>query len=213
MNSFAFFVSVALALTFSACGPSYGVRVPPDMLGSLTYENRVDLLEPENEVALAVDKLDEAENDVERTRQSLRRAKSRAQGAHEEEGQAKDDPSREVASLAIAEAESRIEYLRAKQEVNLRERRAEELNVRCALAHFEESRLQVLRKYKIKGSERLRPDDFTRQSKECQAELARLRDEVGETLKAAQAAEQTWTTHKTAVAKRTFDARASPYVE
>jgi hypothetical protein len=195
------------------CGAHYGMRVPKDMLGSLTYENRVELLEPENEVAVAVDRLDEAENDVERTRQALRRAKSRAHAAEDEEGQAKDKASREVAQLAIAEAESRIDYLRAFQQVKLAEQDVQQLGVQCAVAHFEEARLQVLRKYKVKGSEGLKPDEFARQSKACERDLTGLREEVARREKEADRVEQVWNTHRAALAKRTFDARASPYVE
>ncbi len=56
-------------------------------------------------------------------------------------------------------------------------------------------------------------EDFDEQVKECDAEVLELRAELKEVSTAAAAAKEAWEKQKTALAKKTFDARASPYVE
>jgi hypothetical protein len=197
----------------SACGSKYGLVVPQDMLSRLPYETRVELLESENELAVSLDKLDEAKNEILRTRDSLRRAKSRKSAAEDEESRAKDAQGKEVARLAIAEAEARVEYLRAKQSVNLGQEELEELAVRCAYARFDQSRLQILRKNKVAGSEKLNPEDFAKQADACQKELAGRQKEMQGDVKRAETTLASWETAKGQLAKKTFDARSSPYVE
>ena len=52
----------------AACGPRYGMRVPDDMVKKLPYETRIELLEAENDLALAIDKLDQASSEILRAR-------------------------------------------------------------------------------------------------------------------------------------------------
>ena len=97
----------------AACGGHYNTKVPDDMVRQLPYENKIDLLEAENDLFIAYDKVDETENEVTRTRDQIRRAK-RAEGiASDEVGQAKDPATREIAQLTVDEVRARIEYLRA----------------------------------------------------------------------------------------------------
>lgn len=204
----------ALALLFGAgCGPKYALGVPKKLVEKLPYESRIELLESENDLAVAVDRLDEAHNEVLRTRDALRRSKSRKDAAYDERGAAKDELSREVARLAIDEAEARVEYLRARQEANVKIEEIEELSLRCAYARFEVARLGVARKAKIEGSEKLKPEDFDKQVKACEAEVAELKKALAERTKKSDGFKATWETKKSELAKKTFDARASPYVE
>ena len=63
----------------AACGPRYGMRVPDSMEKKLPYEARIELLEAENDLALSIDKVDEADNEIGRARDNIRRARSRQQ--------------------------------------------------------------------------------------------------------------------------------------
>jgi len=203
----------ALVAAAWGCGPRYNLGVPREVVTKLPYESRIDLLEAENALAVAVDRVDEAQNEVLRTRESLRRSRTRLDTAHRENGRAKDAVSQEVARLAIEEAESRIEYLRRRQELNVQNKEIEELAFRCQYARFESSRLQVAQKAKVEGSEKLKPEDFDRQIKECDAEVVARRKQTEERAKRAEEAKGAWETKRVAFAKKTFDARASPYVE
>ena len=67
--------------------------------------------------------------------------------------------------LARDEAQARVEYLRARQDVNVRNRELDELNRTCAVTRYQLARLTAVRKVKVPGSERYDPKDFERQVK------------------------------------------------
>ena len=208
-------LTLALALTMAALGASgCGLRrVPGNVLEKLPYEAKIELLEAENDLAVAVDRLDEARNEVTRTRDRIRRAKDRRSAASDEVGDAKDAASRTVAELAVVEAEKRVDWLRAQQRVNTREEDLADRNKTCALARYEQARLAAARKAKLEGSERLDPADFEAQVKDCEARYAEDKDKVKAAAAEAEAARVIWDQARAALAKKTFDARASPFVE
>jgi chromosome segregation ATPase len=195
------------------CGPAYGRRVPDALVQKLPYEMRIELLEAENNLGVALDRVDEAQNEVMRCRDNIRRAKERRSAAKDEVGKASDDISRQVADLAVTEAEARYDFLRAKQKVNVANTDVEALALRCAFAEYEAARLAAARKAKVEGSEKLAPEDFDKQVKDCKEEVGQMRQEMKEREQTAAKAKDEWDQSKTALAKKTFDARASPYVE
>ncbi|WP_257453054.1 hypothetical protein [Archangium lipolyticum] len=202
-----------LLLLAAACGPRYGMRVPDQLVSKLPYESRIELLESENDLALAIDTVDEASNEVLRARDAIRRAKARESAAEEEEDRAPDAASREVAKLAIEEARARVAYLRAKQRLNVGLRDVEQLSLRCAFARYELARLQSTRKAKVEGSEKLDVKKYEGQVSKCEAEVKEERGELAEDIAQEKTAREAWEVKKAALAKKTFDARASPYVE
>jgi hypothetical protein len=195
-----------------ACGCGLR-RVPGDVLEKLPYEAKIELLEAENDLALAVDRLDEARNEVARARDGLRRAKDRQKAADDEVDNAQDATSKDVALLAVVEAEKRVDWLRAQQKVNVREEELSDKNLRCAYARYEQSRLAAARKAKLEGSESLSVEQFDAQVKDCEASYAELKGQLKETSTEAQAVRAEWEKARAALARKTFDARASPYVE
>jgi hypothetical protein len=213
MRKWAFGVGALVALGLLGCGPRYGKRVPSEMVTKLPYETRIELLEAENLLAVAVDKVDEAENELVRTRAAIRRAKKQHDAADDELDDAKDARSREVAQLALAETEARIEYLRARQELNDQEQDLAELSLRCAHARFEVARLQAAKKAKVEDAQEIDPKDFDEQVKSCDAEVKSERAEEKPAQDRVEAVQATWEKSKEALAQKTFAARASPYVE
>lgn len=201
---------IALGALASGCGIR---RVPLNVLEQLPYEARIELLEAENDLALAVDRLDEAKAEVQRTVDQIRRGKDRYSDARSEVGDAADAPSKEVAELAVIEADKRVEWLRAKQRVNVREEDLAAQGFTCAEARYEVARLTAARKAKLEGSERLEPADFDEQLKRCEADFAELKAKSKESNKEAETMRADWDTARAALAKKTFDARASPFVE
>ncbi|MCE9669390.1 hypothetical protein LY474_16390 [Myxococcus stipitatus] len=207
------FVLFMLFSLLAGCGPRYGMKVPGSLEKKLPFEVRIELLEAENELALAVDKVDESHNEIDRARDNIRRARSRLDAAEDEVDRATDEVSRDVAKLAIAEAEARVDYLRARQRLSVGLRDVAELSLRCAFAKFELARLTAARKAKVEGSEKLDPKDFEEQVNECEAEVKEERADLAEDEKEEKAAREAWEAKKSALARKTFDARASPYVE
>jgi chromosome segregation ATPase len=200
---------VCLGLS-SACGLR---RVPGNVLERLPYEAKIELLESENDLALAVDRLDEASNEVQRARVLLRRGKDRLDAAKAEVSNAQDELSKEVARLAVTEADMRVDWLRAKQRVNMREEGLAEHALECAHARYEQGKLASARKAKLEGIEKLDPEAFDAQVKRCDERHAELKERLKASDAEAEAVRAQWDEAKAALAKKTFDARASPYVE
>lgn len=199
-----------MALGAASCGL---VRVPFQVLEQLPYEAKIELLEAENELAVAVDRLDEVRSEINRTELHIRRAKEKRSAAQSEIGAAPDANSKEVAHLALTEADKRVDMLRARQSLRDREATLEEHNLKCAEARYERARLAAARKAKLKGSETLDPARFEAQVSDCEAEAAKLKEKLAATASEADAIRTQWEQARTALAKKTFDARASPYVE
>ncbi|MFL5318768.1 MAG: hypothetical protein ACJ790_03870 [Myxococcaceae bacterium] len=207
------FIGAVTLLLLAGCGPKYGMKVPGSMLDKLPYESRIELLEAENDLAVAIDHRDEAENEVLRTRDALRRAKDRLSAAEDEASDADDKVAKEVAELAVQEANARVDFLRAQQVVNVKKLDIEDISLRCAHARFEMARLGLARKAKVEGSESLDPKAFEEQAKSCDSEVGEMKTALKEQTTAAEQARDSWDKQKAALAKKTFDARASPYVE
>lgn len=206
-------VAVASALCLG-CAPRYSnKKVPGELVAKLPYEVRIELLEAENELGVAVDQRDEAESEVLRTRNAIRRARDRKAAAEREVGEAHDQVSKEVARLAVDEAGARIEYLRARQEANLAVQERDDLALQCAWAKYELAKLNAARKAKVDGAEKQPLKEFEEQPRQCQAEVVNKQLRVTQEIQQAEAAKATWDAKKSALAKKTFDARASPYVE
>jgi hypothetical protein len=202
-----------MVLGVLGCGSKYGRTVPDDMVGKLSYENKIDLVEAENDLFVAYDKVDESENEVLRTRDLIRRAKKSEGLASDEIGQARDPTSKEVAQLAREEAQARVDYLRARQDLNVRNRELEEQNRQCAVARYQLARLTAVRKVKVPGSERYDPKEFEHQVKLCEAELADRKKRSKPDQDRLEKARAEWEKKRDVLARKTFDARASPFVE
>ena len=186
-------------LLLAGCGGKYGRTVPDDMVNKLTYEDKVDLVEAENEIL--------------RTRDQIRRAKKSVSLAGDEIGQAKDPGTKDLAVLSRDEAAARVDYLRAKQDWNVRNRELDELNRTCAVTRYQQARLTAVRKVKVPGSERYDPKDFERQVKTCEADLADRRKAAKPERERMEKARAEWEKKRDVVARKSFDARASPFVE
>lgn len=202
--------ALAGALLLAGCGLRH---VPNDVLARLPYEAKIELLESENDLAVAVDRKDEASAAVARTAEQIRRAKDRASAARSEVNQAGDAVSKEIAELAVIEANARVAWLRAQQTSNVKEEELAEKNVTCAYARYEVARLGIARKAKLEGSEKLDPDKFDQQLKDCEAKYAELKEKLKLSDEETRTVRDDWDKARAALAKKTFDARASPYVE
>ena len=201
---------VLCAALATGCGVR---RVPDSVIDKLPYEARIELLEAENDLALAVDRLDEAHNEVVRTRELIHRAKDRLKAANGEVSNAADTLSIDVAQLAVIEGEARVDYLKARQKVNVKEEDLAKIFLTCSYTRFEQSRLTAARKAKLEGSEALDPVDFENDVKLCDGKYASEKELMKEQEGEASTLRASWDSSKEKLAKKTFDARASPYVE
>jgi chromosome segregation ATPase len=201
---------LCVGLVLCGCGIK---KVPGNVLDKLPYEAKIELLEAENDLALAVDRLDEARSEVARARDQIRRAKDRYSAARSEVGAAQDQVSREVAELAVTESDKRVEWLRAHQKLNVKDEDLADQNMTCAFARYEQARLAAARKAKLEGSEKLEVATFEKQVKDCEAKYAEMKEAAKKVAAEAETFRTDWDQARAALAKKTFDARASPYVE
>jgi len=95
----------------------------------------------------------------------------------------------------------------------VREQDLSEKNLTCAMARYEQARLTAARKAKLEGSEAIDPASFEQQVKDCEARYAELKDAAKATATEAEVVRAAWDKTRTSLAKKTFDARASPFVE
>jgi hypothetical protein len=106
-----------------------------------------------------------------------------------------------------------VEWLRARQKLNVLEEELSEQNLVCAQARYELARLTAARKAKLEGSEAIDPVRFDEQLKGCEAKYAEMKEEAKTKGTEAETVRADWEQAKASLAKKTFDARASPYVE
>jgi hypothetical protein len=150
-------------LLLAGCSGKYGRTVPDDMVNKLTYEDKVDLVEAENDLFRRLrPRRRRGERDPPHPRSDSPGEEVRI-ARRGEIGQAKDPNTKELAVLSRDEAQARVEYLRARQDWNVRNRELDELNRTCAVTRYQLARLTAVRKVKVPGSERYDPKDFDRQ--------------------------------------------------
>jgi hypothetical protein len=197
-------------VVLSACGIK---RIPNEVFEALPYEAKIELLEAENDLALAVDQLEDTQAEITRTTEKVRRTKDRLNAAEKEVRNAEGAAGKEVATLAVSEAEARLEFIRGTQDANEREEDTATLGLKCAEARYELARLMSARKAKLEGSERYEQAVFEAQVKSCEADLVALKEKHKEGTAKLTELKSSWEKSKLALAKKTFDARASSYVE
>ena len=95
----------------------------------------------------------------------------------------------------------------------MRNRELDELNRTCAITRYQLARLTAVRKVKVPGSERYDPKDYERQSRQCEGELADRRKAAKPERERMEKARAEWEKKRDVVARKSFDARASPFVE
>ena len=118
-----------------------------------------------------------------------------------------------MAILAREEAQARVDYLRAKQDLNVRNRALDELNRTCAIARYQLARLTAVRKVKVPGQRAVRPEGLRAAGEACEAELAEKKKASKPEQERMEKARAEWEKKRDVLARKTFDARASPFVE
>ena len=196
------------AAASSACPATCSTKLP--------YEAKIELLEAENDLALAVDRLDEAHNEIGRTRDQIRRAKDRRSAAEREVGSGEDAALAKTSpSWPSTKPSERVEWLRA-QPAGQRARKRISPSRTCTAPRrrFELARLTAARKAKLEGSRAARPEaSSSNRSRTARRRTQALKEKLKESNAEAAQLRADWDQARAALAKKTFDARASPFVE
>ena len=202
------------ALVLGGCGIK---RVPPEVISRLPLENKIELLEAENDFYIAIDRHDEATDRALHTRDELRQARDRI-------GEAKDARSRiksesndsrqyEVADLAVEEAYEKRDWLESWVDVQWALVKAEDANLDVARARFEKSKVALCKKAKVQGSEKLDMAAFEAQVKSLEERAKRIAEDAEAQRKKAEDVRGKWNATRRALAQKTGGALGSPWVE
>ena len=207
LNPFRPTCRAVLAVVFlSACGLK---RVPPEVITRLPLENKIELLEAENDFYIAVDRHDEATDRALHTRDELRQARARIGEAKDARSRIKsesNDPRQaEVADLAVEEAYEKRDWLESWVGVQWALVSVEDANLEVAQARFE--------KAKVQGSEKLDMAAFEAQVKSLEAKAKHKAEDAEADRKKAEDVRGKWNATRRALAQKTGGALGSPWVE
>lgn len=178
------------------CVPGRGQRVPEEMLARIPFAGRVELLDAEDELALAQQRVEEAARDEAKLKEEIRSAESHLSRA---EAAADRQKSPKLEELAVNEARARLKYLYARDDAEQRNRKAAELQLQCARARLELARVKVVQKVKVKGAEQLPLESFEKQVDRCSAQLEERHVELRTQQAKMRAARSDWESRKLAL--------------
>jgi hypothetical protein len=204
---------LVLAVTISGCGIK---RVDPEVVARLPLENKIELLEAENDFYIAVDRHDEAVDRALHTREDYRRARERISEAKDARSRAKDsnDPRQiDVANMAVEEAYEKRDWLDSWLDVQWALVAAEEANLDTARGRYERAKAALCRKANVKGSEKLDMASFDSQVKKLEERAKRIAQDADNERKKAEEVRAKWNTTRRALAQKTGGALGSPWVE
>jgi chromosome segregation ATPase len=202
-------VGASLALA-SACG---GVKhVDQKILADLPFDGKLDLLDAENDLFIALDRMDEAEEAARVARADLEEAGERVSAARSESKSAKGEAAA-VTKMAIEEAEARVGYLKLARVAVKSEVEAAEVGLNVARAKLEKARCEIAKRYKAKGSEQLKQEKFDGVVAKYEAELKKANEASAKKRKEAELERGRWSEKRRLLADRTGGARGSPWVE
>jgi hypothetical protein len=204
----------ALALVaFWGCGHA---RVSEKSLAALPLEAKLDLVEAENDLFIAVDAVDEAANRVMETREEYARSGERIREAKEalKLAEASRDPKHvEIAELSIQESKERRAWLDAWLSVQWALLDAEKAKLELARGRYERTQAQTVKKANVQGAEKINLADFDGRVADLEADGKRA---MGKAQKEAQSAEKVkdaWSATRHTLAQKTGGGLGSAWVE
>jgi hypothetical protein len=206
--------AVAFALTFLVgCGL---MRVDESAVQRLPLESKLDLIEAENDLFIAVDAVDEAATRVLETREDERKADNAVSEAYEalkQAEQAKDPRLVEIGKLSVTEGKQRMDFLSAQEDVMWARLDVEKAKLELARARYEKSRAQAVKKANVKGAQSIKVEDFDKQVKEYEATVKKRMDSAAKEAAAAEKVRGVWYATRKSLSSKTGGGQGSPWVE
>jgi hypothetical protein len=206
-------VALSLASVLAGCGLK---RVDAEVVARLPLESKIELLEAENDLYIAIDRHDEAVDRALHTRDELHRARDRiseAKDARNRAEQTKDPRQVEVASLAVEEAYQKRDWLEDWVDVQWALASAEDARLDAAKGRFERAKASMCKKANIKGSEKLDMPGFEAQVKSLESRAKRKAESAEADRKKAEEVRSKWNSTRRALAQKTGGALGSAWVE
>ncbi len=198
-------------LALAACAPSVSRRVPPAAVAALPLERRLTLLDAENGLLAATDARDAQEERVQAAGEARHAAERRLREAENarDKGAVKEDTAR----AALAEAEARKTFAERDRELQKKRLELADAELLVADARFEESRAAEVEAASLPGAGGIHRSDYADQVAELEKSRARKAAEASAVQAQADAARAAWNAARASLAKLTFGAQGSVWVD
>lgn len=179
----------------SACRSAPSLRVDKDVLEKITIENKLLLFDAENELNIAIDSRDQVVDEIEQTKQDIRRSEKKRDVAERDASvfSSKGDQERaKVAAARAAESDARVDYLEARLDW-VRERLVKErARLVVAKAEFELAKARLVKKNNVPGASDLELPDFEAQVKSYAVDVTDADADIQKAEAKMKAREETW---------------------
>jgi len=159
----------AALLLLPGCGL---LRVDDSAVQRLPLESKLDLIEAENDLFIAVDAVDEAANRVIETKEDYKKADnaiSEAGEALSQAEQAKDQKLIDISRLSVTESRQRRDFLDSWEDVMWAQLDVEKAKLELARGRYEKARAQAVKKANVEGAQKIKIEDYDRQVAELEA--------------------------------------------
>ena len=209
--------ALAFALcSLAACGPSVSLRVSRKSVQELPVEERLDLLDAENDLFVAIDKRDDAAQAVDDAKGLCHRSASRLSVAvadldRAEQAKGADDVS--IARIAVRAAKLRRRYQELASELAEGSLEVTDAELLVARARFEKAKAEAVRRAKVKGSSEIVVAQFEEQLARLKRRATAIEKSLGAVQARADAARKAWLEVSQKLSDLTGGAKGSPWVQ
>ncbi len=192
------------------------LRVGRDSIRALPGEERLELLDAENDLFAAIDRRDDALQALDDAEDSYGKTGKLLASAQQELNKARDENDQQgvtVGKLAVEEARAHRSY--ADRAIDLEH---DELDVASAFvlvaeAQFEKAKAEAVVRAKVKGASGIVVAKFEAQVKHFQKRAKSIEADLKSDTKSADAIRARWTTLSHQLSDQTGGAQGSPWVE
>jgi hypothetical protein len=204
----------ALSLTgLCGCGHS---KVSDKSLAALPLEAKLDLIEAENDLFIAIDAVDESANRVLETRDEYDKSRERIREAREALKLAdgsKDPKHVEIAELSLQESKQRRVWLDAWLDVQWALLDAEKAKLELARGRYERAQAQTVKKANVAGAEKIDLSDFERRVAKLEEKTKRMADRAQREGQSAEKVKSAWNATRRTLSQMTGGGQGSAWVE
>lgn len=211
-------VSVVLlaVAAVTGCGSDPRLRVDGSVLERITIENKLLLFDAENELDIALDDRDRAEEALARVHSDRKSAERRRERAERDVGVFEDKGAldrAEVARLRVAEVDARLRHLEAKKrEAELRLEQTDR-DLVTARARFELAKARLVHRNNVPGADDIDVDAFAAQVEAYEAESADMNPRIEQAEAEVAEAEEGWSDASAALRSASGGALGSRWLD
>jgi hypothetical protein len=203
----------AALLLLPGCGL---LRVDDSAVQRLPLESKLDLIEAENDLFIAVDAVDEAANRVIETKEDYKKADTAIDEAGEalsQAEQAKDQKLIDISKLSVTEGRQHRDFLSVQEDVLWAQLDVEKAKLELARGRYEKARAQAVKKANVEGAQKIKLEDYDKQVAELEATVKKRQADVVKESAAAEKVRGVWYATRRNLSSKTGGGQGSPWVE